>query len=48
LITMILLVTTLALRSMERLSRRLVASAAVAAMVLSALGAVSQLVYTHG
>jgi hypothetical protein len=48
LITMALLLLTLSLRAVERLSRRLVASAAVVAMALSALGAVSQLVYTHG
>jgi hypothetical protein len=46
--TMVLLVVTLALRSAERLSRRAVAVAAVFGMVLAALGAICQLVVAHG
>ena len=47
-VSMIVLVATLALRSAQRISRGMVAAAAVAGLVLSALGAVSQLVLTHG
>jgi hypothetical protein len=46
--TMAVLVATLALKATARINRRGVAVAAVAAMVLAALGAASQLVSTHG
>ena len=48
LITMALLVLVLALRSTGRLNRHGVALGAVWAMLIAALGAVSQLVVTHG
>lgn len=48
LMTMALLVLVLALRSTGRLNRRGVALGAVGAMLIAALGAVSQLVVTHG
>jgi hypothetical protein len=48
LVTMALLVMTLALRAANALSRRGIAVAAVAAMALAALGSVSQLVARHG
>lgn len=48
LITMALLVLVLALRATGRLNRRGVALGAVAAMLIAALGAVSQMVSTHG
>jgi hypothetical protein len=46
--TMAVLVATLALKAAGSINRRGVAVAAVAAMALAALGAVSQLVSTHG
>ncbi len=48
LLTMAVLVAVLALRAANRLSRRGIAIAAVATMLLAALGAVSQLVAPHG
>lgn len=48
LITMVLLVLILALRATGRLNRRGVALGAVGAMSIAALGAISQLVVTHG
>lgn len=48
LITMVLLVLVLALRATGRLSRRGVALGAVGAMVIAALGLISQLMGTHG
>lgn len=48
LLTMVLLVAALAARATGRLSRRGVAIAAVGTMVVAAIGALSQLVVTHG
>jgi hypothetical protein len=48
LMTMALLVLVLALRSTGRLNRRGVALGAVGAMLIAALGAISQLLVTHG
>ncbi len=48
LITMALLVLVLALRATGRLTRRGVALGAVTAMIIAALGAISQQVVTHG
>jgi hypothetical protein len=48
LITMLILVLVLALRATNHLNRRGVAQGAVAAMLIAALGSVSQLVGTHG
>lgn len=48
LITMALLVLVLALRATGQLNRRGVAMGAVTAMIIAALGSVSQLVVTHG
>jgi ABC-type uncharacterized transport system permease subunit len=48
LITMVLLVLVLALRSSGHLNRRGIALGAVAAMLVAALGSISQLVVAHG
>ncbi len=48
LLTMILLIVALALRATNHLNRRGIAVAAVAAMLIAALGSFSQLVVTHG
>jgi hypothetical protein len=45
---MALLVLVLALRATGRLTRRGVALGAVTAMIIAALGAISQQVVTHG
>ncbi len=48
LLTMALLIIALALRATTHLNRRGIAMAAVAAMLIAALGSFSQLVVTHG
>jgi len=48
LITMVLLVLVLALRATGQLNRRGIALGAVSAMLIAALGSISQLLVTHG